>query len=146
MKVRFGVALYASVVVLGFSLLTTPTFAQGYGRISGVLVDPQYNAVVVRGRVTVAYEKRKYVTYSDDFGRFHFDISKGSYTLSVQSRGFVAYVVEGIKVRPGSKTDLSVSLMVHPFFSEPPIIEQAVPPIEKIDATLSEKIPPRKIH
>jgi hypothetical protein len=84
MKVRFTVVLAA--LVLGL-LVNTPTFAQESGRLSGVLLDPQ-KAVVVRARVTVANEKRKYIAYSDDTGRFQFEIPTGSYKVSVESSGF----------------------------------------------------------
>ena len=152
MKVRTIVALRASAVVLTCSLTVTPTFAQESGRVSGVIVDPN-NAVVVRGRVTVGNEKRKYIAYSDDNGRFQFDIPGGSYNLSVESAGFLRYVNEEIKVTQGSKDDLTVSLTIDPTpvciltvesgapWLEPPTSHL----IEKIDAPASERIKPRKI-
>jgi hypothetical protein len=144
MKVQFGVVL--SAIMIAFSFLSTPTFAQESGRLSGVLLDPQ-NAVVVGARVTVANEKRKYIAYSDDIGRFQFETPTGSYKVSVDSSGFKQYMTDEITVAPGSKTDLSISLSP----VEGPICILVVQPnvftpLAKTDAPAAEKIQPRKIQ
>ena len=127
-------------------LLNTPTFAQESGRLSGVLLDPQ-NAVVVRALVTVANEKRKYIAYSDDTGRFQFEIPAGSYKVSVESHGFKQYITDEITVASSSKIDLSIPLSP----IEGPICILFVglnvfTPLAKIDAPAAEKIQPRKIQ
>ena len=142
MKVRF--LLVFATLVLGL-LVNTPTFAQESGRLSGVLLDPQ-NAVVVRALATVANDKRKYIAYSDDSGRFQFEIPAGSYKVSVDSSGFRQYVIE-ITVSAGWKNDLSISLL--PATISYDDCYHCIGPfreIEKIDAPAPQEIPARKIQ
>jgi len=142
MKVRF--TLVFAALVLGL-LVNTPTFAQESGRLSGVLLDPQ-NAVVVRALVTVANDKRKYIAYSDDTGRFQFEIPAASYKVSVEGFGFKQYITDEITVAPSSKIDLSIPLSPIGGPICILIVERVFTPLTKTDAPVAEKIQPRKIR
>jgi len=143
-RITIGFRLFVFVLVPGFLSGTTPSFAQESGRVSGVLLDPN-NAVVIKVRVTIFNELRTYTVYSDENGRFQFEVPDGSYKLSAEGLGFVQYKTDEIKVTPGSKTNVSIA------FTPGGPVECKLDvgefrPIGKIDAPAPKKIQALKIR
>ena len=99
-----------AVIVLGLVLGLTPTFAQVNGRISGTVLDPS-GAVVAGANVHLLLPDGKTAvlnTTTTRDGIYSFiGVQPGTYTVSVEAKGFSTSTAAGVVVSPIRETSLS---------------------------------------
>ncbi len=130
---------HAGALLLLVALLFSPVMAAQMSSIRGVVVSlgPDGQPVYLAGaKVTVRLNAPggwSLSTFSDEQGEFSFrDLQEGSYTLTVELRGFQA-VTHSVSVKAGSVMELRIELELAPVPGEVTVTPEA----ETIDRTES---------
>jgi hypothetical protein len=94
------------------SLLSPPVAAQEGATIRGVVVDPS-GAVIPGAAVSLATGDRVQHAKSGPDGRFEFKpLLAGTYTVSVEAKGFATFTIPDVVLASGAVKDLKLSLAI----------------------------------